>query len=63
MYCKECLNWKKIKEYVLKQNKFNKATKEIEKFMEKDNIKLYENKEKKLNKKTIEKKMKKKIQL
>ena len=49
--CKECLNWMKIKEYALKQNKFNKAqeaNKEIDKYMEKDNIKFNENKEKKL---------------
>ena len=48
---KDCLNWIKIKEYALKQNKFNKAQealREINKFNEKDNLKFKENKEKKL---------------
>jgi len=49
---KKCLNWMKIKEYALKQKKFNKAQEaqnEINKLKEKDNIKFLENKEKKLN--------------
>ena len=49
---KECLNWMKIKEYAIKQNKFNKAQEaeiEISKLKEKDNIKFLKNKEKKLN--------------
>ena len=48
---KECLNWIKIKEYAIKQNKFNKAqeaVREINKLNEKDNKKYKENKEKKL---------------
>ena len=48
---KECLNWIKIKEFAIKQNKFNKAqeaTREINKLNEKDNKKFKENKEKKL---------------
>ena len=48
---KECLNWIKIKEYAIKQNKFNKAQealREINKLNEKDNLKFKENKEKKL---------------
>ena len=48
---KECLNWIKIKEYAIKQNKFNKAqeaVREINKLNEKDNKKFKENKEKKL---------------
>ena len=48
---KECLNWIKIKEFAIKQNKFNKAqeaTREINKLNEKDNKKYKENKEKKL---------------
>ena len=49
---RECLNWIKIREYSIKQNKFEKAkeaNKEINKLTEKDNIKFKENKEKKLN--------------
>jgi hypothetical protein len=49
---KECLNWMKIKNYALRQNKFNKAqeaNKEIEKLIDKDNIKFNENKQKKLD--------------
>jgi len=49
---KECLNWMKIKNYALRQNKFNKAQEantEIEKLINKDNIKFNENKEKKLD--------------
>ena len=49
---KECLNWMKIKNYALRQNKFNKAQEaniEIEKLIDKDNIKFNENKEKKLD--------------
>ena len=49
---KECLNWMKIKNYALRQNKFNKAQEantEIEKLIYKDNIKFNENKQKKLN--------------
>ena len=48
---KECLNWIKIKEFAIKQNKFIKAqeaTREINKLNEKDNKKYKENKEKKL---------------
>ena len=48
---RECLNWIKIKEYAIKQNKFNKAqeaVREISKLNEKDNKKFKENKEKKL---------------
>jgi len=48
---KECLNWLKIKEFAIKQNKFIKAqeaTREINKLNEKDNKKYKENKEKKL---------------
>ena len=48
---KECLNWIKIKEFAIKQNKFNKAqeaTREINKLNEKDSKKYKENKEKKL---------------
>jgi hypothetical protein len=48
---RECLNWIKIKEYAIKQNKFNKAqeaVREINKLNEKDNKKFKENKEKKL---------------
>ena len=49
---KECLNWMKIKNYALRQNKFNKAQEaniEIEKLIDKDNIKFNENKQKKLD--------------
>ena len=49
---KECLNWIKIREYALKQNKFEKANQantEINKLMEKDLLKFNKNKEKKLN--------------
>ena len=49
---KECLNWMKIKNYALRQNKFNKAQEantEIEKLIYKDNIKFNENKQKKLD--------------
>ena len=49
---KECLNWMKIKNYALRQNKFNKAqeaNKEIEKLIYKDNLKFNENKQKKLD--------------
>ena len=49
---RECLNWIKIREYAVKQNKFEKAKeadKEINKLKEKDIIKFKENKEKKLN--------------
>ena len=49
---KECLNWMKIKNYALRQNKFNKAQEantEIEKLTYKDNIKFNENKQKKLD--------------
>ena len=49
---KECLNWMKIKNYALRQNKFNKAQEantEIEKLINKDNIKFNENKQKKLD--------------
>ena len=49
---KECLNWMKIKEYAIRQNKFNKAQeaqREINKLKEKDNMKYMENKEKKFN--------------
>ena len=49
---RECLNWIKIREYAIKQNKFEKAkeaNKEINKLKEKDNIKFKEYKEKKLN--------------
>ena len=48
---KECLNWMKIKDYAIKQNKFIKvreAQDEIDKLQEKDNIKYLENKEKAL---------------
>ena len=48
---KESLNWMKIKDYAIKQNKFIKAKEaleEIEKLKEKDNIKYLENKEKTL---------------
>ena len=49
---RECLNWIKIREYALKQNKFEKvkdATNEINKLMERDMKKYNENKEKKLD--------------
>ena len=49
---KECLNWIKIKEYALKQKKYNKVQEaeiEISKLKEKENIKFLKNKEKKLN--------------
>ena len=49
---RECLNWIKIREYALKQNKFGKvkdATNEINKLMERDMKKYNENKEKKLD--------------
>ena len=49
---KECLNWMKIKNYALRQNKFNKAQEaniEIEKLIDKDNIKFNDNKQKKLD--------------
>jgi hypothetical protein len=49
---KESLNWMKIKEYALKQNKFNKAQeaeREINKLKEKDSLKFMENKESKYN--------------
>ena len=49
---KECLNWMKIKNYALRQNKFNKAQEakiEIEKLIDKDNIKFNENKQNKLD--------------
>ena len=49
---KECLNWMKIKNYALRQNKFNKAQEaniEIEKLIDKDNIKFNEKKKKKLD--------------
>ena len=49
---KECLNWIKIREYALKQNKFEKANQantEINKLMEKDLLKFNKNKEKTLN--------------
>ena len=49
---KECLNWMKIKNYALRQNKFNKAQEantEIEKLIYKDNLKFNENKQKKLD--------------
>ena len=48
---KESLNWMKIRDYAIKQNKFIKvreAQDEIDKLKEKDNIKYLENKEKKL---------------
>ena len=48
---KEYLNWMKIKDYAIKQNKFIKvreAQDEIDKLQEKDNIKYLENKEKAL---------------
>ena len=47
-----CLNWMKIKEYAIKQNKFNKAQeaqREINKIKEEENAKYLEDKEKKLN--------------
>ncbi len=49
---KECLNWQKIREYAIKQNKFekaNEANREINKLKKKDMMKFKENKEKKLN--------------
>ena len=49
---KECLNWMKIKNYALRQNKFNKAQEanmEIEKLIDKDNIKFNKKKKKKLD--------------
>ena len=49
---KDCLNWMKIKQYAIRQNKFNKAQeaqREIDKIREKQNIKYKENKEKQLN--------------
>ena len=49
---RECLNWIKIREYALKQNKFEKvkdSTNEINKLMERDMKKYNENKEKKLD--------------
>ena len=49
---KESLNWMKIKEYALKQNKFNKAQEaqtELNKLKEKDSLKFLENKESKYN--------------
>ena len=49
---RECLNWQKIREYAIKQNKFekaNEANKEIKKLKEKDMLRFKENKEKKLN--------------
>ena len=49
---KDFLNWEKIKEYALKQNKFNKvqeAQKKVNKYKEKDDVKFKDNKEKKLN--------------
>ena len=49
---KDFLNWEKIKEYALKQNKFNKvqeALKKANKYKEKDDVRFKDNKEKKLN--------------
>ena len=49
---KICLNWMKIRQYAIRQNKFNKAQeaqKEIDKIREKQNIKYKKNKEKQLN--------------
>ena len=49
---KECLNWQKIREYAIKQNKFekaNEANREINKLKKKDMMRFNENKEKKLN--------------
>ena len=48
---KECLNWMTIRQYALKQNKFNKAQeaeREIEKLNNIDNLKFKKEKEKKL---------------
>jgi hypothetical protein len=49
---KDFLNWEKIKDYALKQNKFIKvqeAQKNINKYKEKDETKFKDNKDKKLN--------------